>query len=114
MCELCHEMLEALKGVIPYMEAAEEAGLVGEKDAIGQLRRCAWRLRKHKTQSVPIKSQLGPAGGAMSKQKIRVRKTPHGLHPYVATIKGEVQYGWGNTPKEARECLMQRLSRRQR
>lgn len=41
--------------------------------------------------------------------KIRVRKTPYGLHLYVATIKGAATYGWGNTPAEARECLLRNL-----
>lgn len=48
----------------------------------------------------------------MSKpQKIRVRKTPYGLHLYVATIKGVGTYGWGNTPAEARECLQRNLQK---
>lgn len=41
--------------------------------------------------------------------KVRVRKTPCGLHPYVATMRGKGTYGWGNTPNEARECLTRRL-----
>ena len=42
--------------------------------------------------------------------KIRVRKTPNGLHMYVATMKGKGTYGWGNTAKEARQCLIKRLT----
>lgn len=42
--------------------------------------------------------------------KVRVRKTPNALHPYTATMKGKGSYGWGNTPKEARERLQQQLA----
>lgn len=37
---------------------------------------------------------------------IRVRKTPGARHPYMATRRGSGTYGWGNTPQEARECLL--------
>lgn len=46
----------------------------------------------------------------MPKQKIRVRKTPYGRHLYTATIKGIGTYGWGNTPAEARGCLLRQLA----
>lgn len=42
--------------------------------------------------------------------KIRVKHTPNALHPYTATMKGKGSYGWGNTPKEARERLAQQLA----
>jgi hypothetical protein len=44
--------------------------------------------------------------------KVRVRKTPNGLHPYIATMKGRGIYGWGNTPTEARAKLTENLARR--
>ena len=48
----------------------------------------------------------------MSKQpRIRVRHTPYGLHPYVAHIKGEARYGWGQTPAEARAKLVEQLAK---
>ena len=43
--------------------------------------------------------------------KIRIRKTPYGLHQYTATIKGMGTYGWGNTPSEAKECLLNFIER---
>lgn len=46
----------------------------------------------------------------MDKQdKIRVRKTRGGWHPYVATMRGKGTYGWGNTPDEARAKLIENL-----
>ena len=45
----------------------------------------------------------------MTKQQIRVRKTPNCAHPYTATIKGYGGYGWGNTPDEARASLRARI-----
>ena len=36
------------------------------------------------------------------KGKIVVRKTPNCRHLYRATMKGFGNYGWGNTPEEAR------------
>lgn len=48
------------------------------------------------------------------KAKIRTRHTPDGLHPYRATIKGVGTYGWGQTPKEARERLASSLQREAR
>lgn len=46
----------------------------------------------------------------IDRPKIRVRRTPDALHPYIATMKGKGSYGWGNTPKEARERLKQQLA----
>lgn len=43
--------------------------------------------------------------------KIRVRKTPYGLHLYVATVKGVGTYGWGDTPTKARACLLRNLQK---
>ena len=50
------------------------------------------------------------------KQRIRIRHTPYGLHPYVAYLTGEGCYGWGNTPQEARAKLAEqiRLARQQK
>lgn len=47
---------------------------------------------------------------ANKKNAVRVRKSPYGMHLYVATMKGEGTYGWGDTPKEARSCLTKRLN----
>lgn len=47
----------------------------------------------------------------MSKPKVRVRKTPNAMHPYTATVKGAGVYGWGNTPKRAREKLTELLAK---
>lgn len=41
--------------------------------------------------------------------KIRVRHTPYGWHPYRATMVGQAPYGWGNTPAEARAKLLANL-----
>ena len=43
--------------------------------------------------------------------RISVRHTPYGLHPYVAHIKGEARYGWGQTPAEARAKLVEQLAK---
>ena len=48
----------------------------------------------------------------MRPTKIRIRKTPCGLHLYTASIKGEPRYGWGDTPKEARECLLRQIEKK--
>lgn len=45
------------------------------------------------------------------KARIRIRKTPNCLHPYTATMRGQGAYGWGNTPPEARACLIERLKK---
>ena len=43
--------------------------------------------------------------------RIRVRKTPYGFHPYVATLKGVAVYGWGKTPAEARAKLAEMMAK---
>jgi hypothetical protein len=48
------------------------------------------------------------------KAKIRTRRTPDGLNPYRATMKGVATYGWGQTPTEARERLAANLQREAR
>jgi len=34
--------------------------------------------------------------------RLRIRKTPYGLHLYTARVTGDPIYGWGNTPAAAR------------
>lgn len=43
--------------------------------------------------------------------KPHVRKTPYGHHLYVAALRGQSTYGWGNTPHEARTKLTELLAR---
>lgn len=43
--------------------------------------------------------------------KINVRKTRHQVRPYYATMKGQGAFGTGNTPDEARACLLDRIAR---
>ena len=45
----------------------------------------------------------------MKPVKIRIKKTPNALHPYMATIKAVGTYGSGNTPAEARASLLRQL-----
>lgn len=40
---------------------------------------------------------------------VRVRKTPNALHLYIATMRGQGTYGWGNSPAEARAKLADNL-----
>jgi len=42
--------------------------------------------------------------------KVNVRWTPNCRHPYTATIKGRGEYGWGNTPAEARAKLAEQIA----
>lgn len=46
--------------------------------------------------------------------KCRTKKTPRGRHLYYATVKGFGQYGWGNTPKDARAKLLANLTGEER
>lgn len=43
------------------------------------------------------------------KGKVYTKRTPNGRHAYYATIPGQGPYGWGDTPKEAREKLRENL-----
>lgn len=49
-------------------------------------------------------------GSVLSGLRVRIRRTPHCLHAYTATVKGKGTYGWGNTPSEAKQRLAKNLS----
>ena len=43
-------------------------------------------------------------------RKIRVKKTPYGLHLYTASIKESGWYGFGDTPEAARSKLLELIA----